>query len=357
MNGTRALIRPEIQALEGYSSARMEAQGGDVLLNANESPWPGSGDANWNRYPDPQPRALVERLALLYGVAAERVLVTRGSDEGIDLLTRTFCAAGRGAIIENPPCFGMYRVSAAIQGCEVIQVPLAADWSLDRRGIAAAWRPGAHLVYVCSPNNPTGNATDPNTVAELAEAMAGRAVVVVDEAYQEFSAKPSCIGLVDRFDNLVVLRTLSKAYGLAGIRCGGLVARAAVIATLRRVMAPYPIPAPSVAAALDALDESRGETQRRRVAGIVASRASLAGALTQCAGVREVWALDANFVLARVDDASAWVARCADAGVLIRDVSRYPSLEDCVRITVGSPPENSRLLEVVGAPPAAAVSA
>ena len=249
------LARPEIRAMQPYSSARMEASGGRVLLNANESAWapPGDHGLHCNRYPDPQPRELVDALAALYGVRPGQVLVGRGSDEAIDLLVRAFCRAGEDAIAIQPPTFGMYAVCAHVQGAQVLETPLADDFTLDVDALLAALTPAVKLVFVCTPNNPTGQLIAPAQLEQLAQALAGRALLVVDEAYLEFADAASAATLLDRHEHLAVLRTLSKAWALAGARIGTLLANEAVIGLLRRIMAPYPLPRPCIALAMEAL--------------------------------------------------------------------------------------------------------
>jgi histidinol-phosphate aminotransferase len=343
------LARPEIRALQPYSSARMEASGGQVLLNANESAWapPGDHALACNRYPDPQPAPLIDALARLYGVRASQVLVGRGSDEAIDLLVRAFCRAGQDAIAIQPPTFGMYAVSAHIQGAGVITVPLAADFSLDVDAVLAALTPAVKLVFVCTPNNPTGQLVRLQDVTRLAQALVGRALLVVDEAYIEFSDAPSAAPLIDQFDHLAVLRTLSKAWALAGARIGTLLANEQVVALLRRVMAPYPLPRPCVALALEALTEGGQDAARAHIAVVREQRARMARALAEVPGVREVLPSQANFLAARFDDASAVYQRLLAAGIVVRDIQRYPQLGDALRITVGLPEENDRVLDVL----------
>ncbi|HET8764902.1 MAG TPA: histidinol-phosphate transaminase, partial [Rhodanobacter sp.] len=305
------LARPDIRALTPYSSARMEASGGAVLLNANESAWPPTGDAGigCNRYPEPQPPELVSALARLYGVRPEQLLVGRGSDEAIDLLMRAFCAAGRDAIVVQPPTFGMYAVSAHIQGAAVIAVPLGADFALDVEATLAAVTPAVKLVFVCSPNNPTGTQVPRAALERLAQGLAGRALLVVDEAYVEFADEGSLADALDRFDHLVVLRTLSKAWALAGARIGCLLGHPDIVTLLRRIMAPYPLPRPSVAAALLALSGWGQTNARARVALVRSERARIAAALTRIRGVRAVLPSQANFLAARFADAAGAFAR------------------------------------------------
>ncbi|WP_369930408.1 histidinol-phosphate transaminase [Xanthomonas sp. NCPPB 2632] len=345
------LARADIRAFAPYSSARMEAQGGTVLLNANESSRSPNipGGEGLNRYPDPQPRGLVETLAELYGSVSERVLVTRGSDEAIDLLTRAFCRAGQDAVLVSPPTFGMYAVCARIQGAIVIESPLPADGALDADTLLAAVTDATKLVYVCSPNNPTGNLVDLPTIERIARALQGRAVLVVDEAYLEFSGTRSAVGLIDAYDNVAVLRTLSKAWSLAGARVGTLVAREEVIALLRRIIPPYPLPSPCVDAALGAVSYEGRRLQRHHVHEVLNERARMVVELAKQPGVRAVLPSHANFLAVRFDDAAGTYRRLLAAGVVVRDITKYPGLRDALRITVGTGNENDRVLAVLRA--------
>jgi len=260
---------------------------------------------------------------------------------------RAFCRAGQDAIAIQPPTFGMYAVSAHIQGAGVITVPLAADFTLDVDAVLAALTPAVKLVFVCTPNNPTGQLVPLCDVTRLAQALAGRALLVVDEAYIEFSDAPSAAPLIDQFDNVAVLRTLSKAWALAGARIGTLLANEQVVALLRRVMAPYPLPRPCVALALEALTASGQDAARAHIAVVREQRERMALALAQVPGVREVLPSQANFLAVRFDDASAVYQRLLGAGIVVRDIHRYPQLGDALRITVGLPEENDRVLDVL----------
>ncbi|HEX7370323.1 MAG TPA: histidinol-phosphate transaminase [Rhodanobacteraceae bacterium] len=346
------LARPEIRALQAYSSARMEAQGGAVWLNANESPWSACGDdRNWNRYPDPQPAQLINRLADLYGVAPEQVLVGRGSDEGIDLLVRAFCAAGRDAVLISPPCFGMYAVCARVQGASVVEAPLREDFTLDVDALLAAMTPAVKLVFVCAPNNPAGAGVPRGAIEKLVRALAGRALVVVDEAYIEFAGNEQGYGsvanLLAGYPNLVVLRTLSKAWALAGVRIGALLADARVVALLRKVMPPYPLPSPCVEIACHALSERGVELMQERVREIRAERMRMQAELSWCAAVKEALPSQANFITVRCFDADAAFRSMLDAGIVVRDVRRYRMLADALRITIGTRGENDRVLDAL----------
>lgn len=350
------LARPEIRALQAYASARMEADGGSVLLNANESPWPPfGGEDGWNRYPDPQPAALVTRLATLYGLAPDQVLVGRGSDEGIDLLVRAFCAAGRDAVLISPPTFGMYATCARVQGAGVVEAPLDGHFNLAVAAVLAAMTPAVKLVFVCAPNNPAGSGVARADILRLAAALAGRALLVVDEAYVEFAGPQGSVAdCIGTFANLVVLRTLSKAWALAGVRVGSVLADARVIALLRKIMPPYPMPVPCMEAALRTLSEEGIGALQERVARIRAERVRLRGELASLASVREVLPSQTNFLAVRFADAGAAYAALLAAGVVVRDLRRYPGLGDALRISIGSPADNDRVLEVLRCLPVAA---
>lgn len=346
------LARPEIRAMQPYSSARMEASGGSVFLNANESAWPplGDGGLGCNRYPEPQPTTLVSTLAGMYGVRHEQILVGRGSDEPIDLLVRAFCRAGQDAILIQPPTFGMYSVCARIQNAAVIEVALADDFSLDVDAVLAAVTPAVKLIFVCTPNNPSGQCVPRESIERLLQTLDGRALLVVDEAYIEFAYEPSVADLIDRYEYLAVLRTLSKAWALAGARIGSLLANPEVIALLRRIMPPYPLPLPCVALALAAFSEEGQAQAREHLATLRNEHERVRGTLATLACVRAVLPSQANFVAVRFEDAGAAYRRLLAAGIVVRDIRRYPKLGDALRITIGSPEENDRMLAVLQEP-------
>ena len=345
-----AIARADIRALKPYSSARMEARGGAVMLNANEAPLPASAsECALNRYPEPQPAALLNGFSALYCVRPEQVLVGRGSDEAIDLLVRAFCRAGRDAIAICPPTFGMYAVSARIQDAQVIEVPLKAEFAVDVAALQAAMTPHTKLVFLCTPNNPTGGVVALATIEHLACELAGRALLVVDEAYLDFAQTPSATTLLDRHDNIAVLRTLSKAHALAAARVGALLAAPDVIALLRRIQAPYPLPAPCIDAALAVLSPRALRDTAARVAELVRERERLTPLLRQLPQVREVLASAANFLCVRFRDAGTVYQQLLHDGVVVRDVSHQPGLAQCLRITLGTPQENARLLAAIGA--------
>lgn len=346
------LARPEIVAMKPYVSARNSAAADGILLNANEAPGVHVADPRWrelslHRYPQPQPALLRSRLAELYAVSEDNVLVTRGSDEGIDLLTRVFCRAGQDAVVECSPCFGMYRIAANIQGARVIDVPRQAEneFRIDFEKLERTIREqvGVRLVFLTSPNNPTGDLIGRNQLESVLRAAEGRALVVLDEAYIEFADENSAAELVGRWPHLVVLRTLSKAWAAAGIRCGAVIANPVVIGLLLRVIAPYPLSAITIDAALRAISADSKANQRAFVDSVRRRRADLYRFMSAFDWVTEAWQGEANFILVRVADAAGLVGWCAGHGIRIRDFSAQKQLEGCVRISMGSPAEMAEL--------------
>jgi histidinol-phosphate aminotransferase len=344
-----ACARPDIRALTPYSHAAWEPS--LTRMHANELPWRVDGDssaAGLNRYPEPQPPALVAALARLYGVAPAQLLVGRGSDEAIDLLLRVFCRAGVDNVIICPPTFGMFGVAARIQGAEVRTVPLRAEagFALDEPGLLARVDENTRLAFVCTPNNPTANAVPPEQLVRIARALAPRTILVVDEAYIDFASVPSLAPRLAELPNLAILRTLSKAHGLAGARVGTLIAAPEIIQLARKVIPPYAITELTVEAVTPLLGAVALERTRARIAGLLEERARLAARLARSPLVTKVWPSDANFLLVDCSDAAAVLARARKAGLIIRDV-RQPALPDAVRISVGTPDQNDRLLEAL----------
>ncbi|MDQ3270367.1 MAG: histidinol-phosphate transaminase [Pseudomonadota bacterium] len=348
-----ALVRDDLRDFAGYRSARSDPLQGDVWLNANESPWPSPADAagEARRYPDPQPAALRDALSALYGCRPAQLLAGRGSDEGIDLLVRAICRPGRDAIVVAPPTFGMYAVSARLHGARVVEVPLvdaANGWNCDFEQLAAAVESAsARLVFVCSPGNPSGTLMPLDDILALARRLQGRAMVVVDEAYIEFADGASAVSLIDRQANVIVLRTLSKAHALAAARIGSVIAREALIAVLQRCQAPYPLPGPCVQLACDALAGRALAITRTHVAAVRGERGRLLQALAGAPGVLHAYPSQANFVLVRFANAQAVFERLLAAGVVVRDMRASPRLENALRITVGSPEQNRRVVTVL----------
>ncbi len=350
MKSVLELARADLRDLEPYRHA--EWQPALERLHANELPWRIFGDnsqAGLNRYPEPQPRVLVERLAALYGTQPANVLVGRGSDEAIDLLVRAFCRAEHDAVVISPPTFGMYEIAARIQGARVVRVPLerSAGFAIDAARLLDACTAGVKIVFVCSPNNPTGNSIERPTLERLCLGLSGRALVVVDEAYLEFAQGTSAIEWIQRFPHLVVLRTLSKAFGLAGARCGALIGSPELVDLLRRMIPPYAITAPTIEAAMHALEPAQRITAAARVEVIIQERTRLAAALARSEQLTRIWPSAANFLLVDCVDADRVLAAAAAARLLVRDVRRQPTLGSSLRITVGTPEQNDRLIAAV----------
>ena len=341
------LARPEIRNLRAYETAKQVR--GNVRLNANESPWPpGNGGANeeLNRYPEIRPAELHQQLAAHYRVAADTVLATRGSSEGIDLLIRAFCRAGADNIVITPPTFAMYRVYADIQGAQTVAAPLLAerDFAFDAAAVLDKCTPDTKLIFVCSPNNPTGGLVSHSLLRELAEARRNRSLIVVDEAYAEFSGAPSAAALLSRYENLVVLRTLSKAFSLAGARCGAVLASDQVIGVLNGILAPYALATPVIDCVLRSLAPENLQASRNAVQRILRERKRMSDALFLCPDVVKVWPSHSNFLLVKFRDLSSVAARLRDNRILIREFADEAGLRDCARITIGNPGENDLLL-------------
>jgi histidinol-phosphate aminotransferase len=348
MNATQALARPEIVSMQAYAHAVWLPH--LIRLHANEAPWRPDGDetiAGLNRYPEPQPAALVARLAGLFGVQDGRLLVTRGSDEAIDLLSRIFLRAGEDAILQCTPTFGMYQVAARIQGADVVSIPLEreAQWQVDPDRVLAAWRPGVKLVYLCSPNNPTANLLHPDAIHAICGRLCGRAIVVIDEAYIEWSGSSSFAQYLDRYETLAIVRTLSKAHALAGARCGALIGRPELIALARQVIPPYAIAQPTIEAALRALAPDAIAASRVRRANLLGERAYLAAGLAKARGVEHVWPSDTNFLMVDCADPQRIMEKCIAGGFIVRDLRGSPALKNSLRITVSTREHNQRLLE------------
>ena len=341
------LARREIRQLAPYEAA---AQINDtVRLNANESPIaPAVGHFRrpLNRYPEVRPRALQKKLAARFGCDTDELLVTRGSSEAIDLLLRVFCRAGRDGILTPVPSFSMYRHYAVVQGATVIEVPTTAesDFAIDVDTLLAACEATTKLLFLCSPNNPTGAPLPRADLVRLLDARSGKSVIVVDEAYIEFGDTPTSIELLREYDNLVVLRTLSKALGFAGARCGAVVASRGVIRMLAAVQAPYAMATPVVECVEDALAADALAASEETIRDVISERARLADAMRSFRFVKKTWPSSANFFLVQVDDVSAFLEFCGQRRVLLRDVSN--ALPDCVRISVGSRADNELLLQV-----------
>ena len=353
MSAIQRLARPDIVALKAYSHAAwLPAL---IRLHANEAPWRAAGDeteAGLNRYPEPQPAALVARLAALFGVDTGQLLVTRGSDEAIDLLSRIFLRAGQDAILQHTPTFGMYQVAARIQGAAVIDVALnpAQEWRLDPERLLAAWTPNVKLVYLCSPNNPTANRFTETVLHAICAALSGKAIVILDEAYIEWSGAQSFSRFLHKYETLAIIRTLSKAHALAGARCGALIGGPELIALARQVIPPYAIAQSTVEAALRALRPAEIEASAVRIQHLVQERGYLERRLAATPGVVKVWPSDTNFLLIDCIDPQGLLDKAVAGGFIVRDLRGNPALPQSLRITVSTREHNNRLLQSLGAP-------
>jgi histidinol-phosphate aminotransferase len=352
VNPVLSLARPEILTIKPYSHAAWLPS--LIRLHANEAPWRPAGDATeagLNRYPEPQPAALVRRMAELYDVSAETLLVTHGSDEAIDVLSRIYLRAGVDAIMQCTPTFGMYQVAARIQGAEVIEVPLdrSREWTVDVDRLLAEWHPRVKLVYLCSPNNPTANSLGIETLESICKALDGKAIVVIDEAYIEWSRSASLTPWLGRFKTLAFLRTLSKAHALAGARIGALLGPPDMIQLAKRIIPPYSLAQPTIEAALRALRPGEVAASRARLDALLVEREYLRQRLQSSPWVEKVWPSDANFVLIDCRDAERFMRSSIAAGFIVRDFRGNPALPNSLRISVGTRAQNDALLESVEA--------
>lgn len=336
------LVRPNVRLLTPYSSARSEYKGqASVLLDANENPF----ETGLNRYPDPLQWQLKARLGELKGCAPERIFLGNGSDEAIDLLVRIFCEPRQDSIIILPPTYGMYQVAADIADVGIVAVPLTEGFQPDVPAILAAASAHTKILFLCTPNNPTGNDFDPALVQRLLADFPG--IVVIDEAYIDFARRESYLSRIGQHDKLVVLQTLSKAWGLAGLRLGIAFAAEPIIQLLNKVKPPYNINQLTQEAALRALGATAQKDEW--VHTLLAERARLSQALEALPYVEQVYPSHANYLLVRMADPVGVYQHLVSAGVIVRDRSRVLRCEGCLRITVGRPEENELLLASLAA--------
>jgi histidinol-phosphate aminotransferase len=340
------LARANIRALAPYMSARSLGGNGDVWLNANEYPLATEYQLTrraFNRYPECQPKQVIERYAAYTGLNAEQVLISRGADEGIELLIRAFCEPGKDKILFCPPTYGMYTVSAETFGIELCTVQTNTDWQLDLPAIKNNLA-RVKLIYICSPNNPTGNLINPNDLHEILKLTQGRTIVAIDEAYIEFCPQASVSGWLKDYPNLVILRTLSKAFALAGLRCGFTLANSDIIQLLLKVIAPYPLSTPVADIAAQALSPQGIEQMRQRVNAVRANREWFQNALQDCACVEQVFTSESNYLLARFTASSNVFNTLWEQGIILRDQNKQPGLSNCLRITIGTRQECQRVI-------------
>ncbi|MBR5811426.1 MAG: histidinol-phosphate transaminase [Alistipes sp.] len=331
-----SLVRANIAALSPYSTARDEYQGElGVFLDANESPY----ENGYNRYPDPHQKSLKARLSQIKGVGAKNIFVGNGSDEAIDLMFRVFCEPAQDNAVAIAPSYGMYKVSAAINNIEMREVQLGEDFSLPVDALLAECDEHTKLMFICSPNNPTGNSFPRKDILRLAEEFEG--MLIVDEAYIDFAEAESLKSEIERYPNIVVLQTMSKAWAMAGLRLGLALADSRVVEIMSQVKYPYNINK----AALQIVEQLLEESIDDKVAEIVEQRGVVAEKLAEMPFVGKVYPSDANFVLAKVDDADAIYEHLIADGIIVRNRNRVLGCEGCLRITIGTKEENEKLIK------------
>lgn len=350
MGSILELARPDLAALRPYSPGDYEP--GLIRLNANESPWRSPSDKTergLNTYPPPRPDVLRAALAEHYGLPETEVLVTRGSSEAIDVLIRGFCVANQDAILTTPPTFDMYRMYAGLQAADVVTVPLrrSDDFEFPTEEVIAAICDGVKIIFICTPNNPTGTSIPAPEIEKVIAAASGRALVVIDEAYQEFSQQRSFTNRRQAWEHVVILRTLSKFVALAGARCGILTGAPELIEYLGNVLPPYTFPTPTIEHVLASFTAESLQVSRERVQLIKSERERLADALRNSILVSRVYASDANFLLVHTRDIEEFCRRTNRAGILIRQFPGQSDLTDCVRISIGRPQDNDQLIRAV----------
>ena len=334
----RELLRENIRTLAPYSTARDEYQGElGIYLDANENPY----DNNYNRYPDPHQKNLKRRLAEIKGVPVEKIFIGNGSDEPIDLVFRLFCEPRRHNAVSIAPTYGMYKVAAAINHVQMREVQLEPGFTLDAEKLLAAADENTRLLFLCSPNNPSGNCFPKKEIEKVIRRFNG--IVILDEAYIDFAGQPGFLSELDEYPNLVILQTLSKAWGMAGLRLGLAFAQPLIVDTLSRVKYPYNINVVTQKIVLEQLRKSPDA----QIAEIVSERGRVLEGLAKNPVIRKIHPTDANFVLVEVDEPRTIYDRLIGAGIIVRDRSRIKGCEGCLRITIGTPEENDRLLETL----------
>ncbi len=336
------LVRKNVAGLKPYSSARDEFTQGDsemVFLDANENPF----ESGVNRYPDPQQKALKGLLGKIKGVLVENILLGNGSDEVLDLLFRAFCEPGRDNIISLPPTYGMYQVLAGINAIENREVLLSVDFQPNLAEIFRRVDQNTKLIFLCSPNNPTGNSFSQEKILELLNNFNG--LVVLDEAYIDFSEGESSLGKLKAYPNLVITQTLSKAYGMAGIRLGICYGSPEIIQILNKIKPPYNVNQLTQKRAMERLEDTGAV--KLEIAELLRERGRLFKALLEVDFVKKIYPSDANFILIKVDDASLRYEQLLQKGIVIRNRSSQPLCENTLRLTIGTPGENQRLLEAL----------
>ena len=335
------LVRKNVQKLTPYQSARRIGGQGDVWLNANEYPVAPHfelTEQTLNRYPEPQPEQVIKRYAQYAGVQCEQLIVSRGADEAIELLMRAFCEPEQDSILYCPPTYGMYQVSAETLGIKIKTVPTTSDWQLDLQAIAQNLDT-VKLIYVCSPNNPTGNLIKPEDIKSLLKLANDRALVVIDEAYIEFTPQSSVVSWLNEYPNLVILRTLSKAFALAGLRCGFAIANKPVIDALQKVIAPYPLATPVADIASQALSKEGIETMRQNVEKLNNQKQTFIEALNKLSIVEKVYPSWSNYLCVKFQEGKDVFKTLWDQSIILRDQSKSTGQTNMIRISIGTQSE------------------
>ncbi len=349
------LVRPHFRTMKGYVSAGMEA-GKDatrVFMNANENPFELPGLEGFNRYPEPQPEALLQAYARRYGVNANQLVATRGADEAIAVLTKLFCEPGVDGVVICPPAFGMYKVNALAAPATAIEVPLLESngvFSLDVSAtIDAAKQPDCKLVFLCSPNNPTANSFALDDLHAICAGTLGESMVILDETYIDFALQQSMVSWLNEYPNLIVLRTLSKSYSMAGMRMGSLLNCDAEFVQLVRskCLDAYPLTKTSIDAALLALSDELQAHVQANISTLRKERQRLTEALRNTDFITRVYPSDANFVLVALNCVAEFLAYAAQHNIVLRDFSQQALTPNCIRISVGTPAQNDQLIELL----------
>lgn len=341
----QSLVRTNIKNLVKYSTARDEYPGKiGIFLDANENAFGSPVEGNFNRYPDPHQSALKSGISKIKGIAEKYIFTGNGSDEAIDILIRIFCNPGAESIIICPPTYGMYEVAAGINDVQVKRVLLLPEtFSLDVKGILSAITPDVKIIFLCSPNNPTGNSMGREDIKKILTGFNG--IVVVDEAYINYSSQQSLISLLTEYPNLIILQTMSKAWGLASLRIGMAFASAEIIELMDKVKGPYNISGIAQQLALESLDKLQLVNQRIR--STVSERNKLIAELSGLSGIKKIYPSDANFILIRVENANALFDYLLSKQIIVRNRSKVVLCDDCLRITIGTPQENLELIQSV----------
>ena len=336
------LIRENIKSLEAYSSARDEFKAMSsefVFIDANENPF----DTGLNRYPDPQQNLVKEALSKMKGISKEQILLGNGSDEVLDLIFRVFCEPREDNVIVLPPTYGMYEVLANINAIELVKIPLVENFQPNVKEIVKVQDAKTKVLFLCSPNNPTANSFDASSIETLIKEFNG--IVVIDEAYIDFSIEDSWLGRLDEFPNLIVTQTLSKAYGLAAIRLGICYASKEIISILNKIKPPYNVNQLTQDVALQSLLNQ--EKVKNEIAAIISERNQLIRDLENVEIVEKVYSSDANFLLVQVDDANLRYKQLVKLGIIVRNRTIQTLCNNCLRFTVGTPDENKKLINTL----------